>query len=65
MDAQNWAKIADNIATIRSKLYEIQINNEGHDSEVYHEVAFIREMLYISLEKVDKLAKWDAKGWIR
>ena len=65
MDAKKWAKIADNLATIRGVLYNVQQNNEDFDTEVFHEVAFIRELLYISLEKIDKLAKWDDKGWIK
>lgn len=65
MDAKNWAKIADNIAKIRNALYQVQENNEYHDTEVYSDVAFIRELLLIVLTKVDTLAKWDDRGWIK
>tara|TARA_R100000231_G_C5242476_1_gene140178 strand:+ start:112 stop:318 length:207 start_codon:yes stop_codon:yes gene_type:complete len=65
MDAQKWAKMADKLAQVRRQLYDLQMIHEEYDTEVYHEVAFIREMLYLCLEKVDKLAKWDDKGWIR
>ena len=65
MDAKEWSKMADKLAQVRSKLYETQMNAEEYDTEVYHEVAFIREMLCLCLEKLDKLATWDSKGWIR
>ncbi len=64
MDAQEWSKMADKLAQVRSKLYNLQMNAEEYDTEVYHEVAFIRELLFLCLEKVDKLAKWDDRGWI-
>ena len=65
MDAKDWASMADKIAQIRSILYKVQMDHEEYDTEVYHEVAFIRELMFISLEKVDKLAKWDDKGWLK
>ena len=65
MDAKNWAKIADNIAKIRTALYQVQQDNEYYDTEVYSDVAFIRELLFIVLTKVDTLAKWDDRGWIK
>lgn len=65
MDAKEWSQIADRLAQIRRKLYHIQEDHEECDTEVYHQVAFIRELLAISLERVDKLAKWDDKGWLR
>lgn len=65
MDAAEWARMADKMAQIRLQLYKIQEDHEEYDTEVYHTVAFVRELLTISLEKIDKLAKWDDKGWLR
>jgi hypothetical protein len=65
MDAKEWAEIADKLAQVRVKLYGVQENHEEYDTEVYHTVAFVRELLTISLEKIEKLATWDDKGWLR
>lgn len=65
MDAKEWSQMADRLAQIRGRLYQIQEAHEECDTEVYHQVAFIRELLAISLERVDKLAKWDDRGWLK
>jgi len=65
MDASEWARMADKLSQIRLQLYKIQEDHEENDTEVYHQVAFVRELLTISLERVDKLASWDDKGWLR
>ena len=65
MDAKEWSKLADKVAQVRVKLYEVQQEHEKFDTEVYAEVAFIRRMLLLTLESIDKLAKWDDKGWLR
>jgi hypothetical protein len=65
MDAKEWSTMADKLAQVRLKLYKIQEDHEEYDTEVYHHVAFVRELLTICLEKVDKLANWDDKGWLR
>ena len=65
MDAQEWSKMADKLAQVRSKSYNMQMDAEEYDTEVYHEAAFIRELLYLCLIRIDKLAKWDDKGWIK
>tara|TARA_Y100001938_G_C7861385_1_gene315752 strand:+ start:208 stop:405 length:198 start_codon:yes stop_codon:yes gene_type:complete len=65
MDAKEWSKMADKLAQIRRKLYITQQDAEEYDTEVYHEVAFIREMLCLCLEKIDRLAKWDDLGWVK
>ena len=65
MDAKEWSTMADKLAQVRLKLYRIQENHEEYDTEIYHRVAFVRELLTICLEKVDTLANWDDKGWLR
>ena len=65
MDAKEWSKMADKIAQVRAKLYKVQEQHEEFDTEVYSEVAFIRRMLLLTLESIDKLAKWDDRGWMR
>ena len=64
MDASEWAKMADRIAQIRLALYQIEQANEEYDTEAYHQVAFVRELLALCLERIDKLASWDDKGWL-
>lgn len=65
MDAKEWSRMADKIAQVRTKLYKVQEAHEEFDTEVYSEVAFIRRMLLLTLESIDKLAKWDDKGWMK
>lgn len=65
MDAKEWSKMADKVAQVRTKLYEVQMDHEDYDSEIYAEVAFIRRMLLLTLESIDKLSKWDDKGWMK
>ena len=65
MDAKEWSRMADKVAQVRTKLYKVQEDHEEYDTEVYSEVAFIRRMLLLTLESIDKLAKWDDKGWIK
>jgi len=65
MDAKEWSKMADKVAQVRATLYKVQEEHEEYDTEVYSEVAFIRRMLLLTLESIDKLAKWDDKGWMR
>ena len=65
MDAKEWSKMADKIAQVRTRLYQVQEEHEEYDTEVYAEVAFIRRMLLLTLESIDKLAKWDDRGGMR
>jgi hypothetical protein len=65
MDAKEWAKMADMIAQIRRKLWDVQAHNENYDTEVTLKVQMVREFLAITLEHIDTLARYDDLGWIR
>lgn len=63
MDAKEWSKIAENMVKTRWYLYQIMIDEEI-DSNIKDKIMVIRYLLMIALEELDKVADYDAKGWL-
>ena len=63
MDAQEWAKVAENIVRTRNWLFEITHEDCQYNKSV-NKIENIRFLLMIALEEIDKLAQDDAKGWL-
>ena len=63
MDAKEWSKIAENMVKTRWYLYQLIIDEEI-DSNIKDKIMVIRQLLLYALEELDKVAAWDAKGWL-
>lgn len=63
MDAKEWSKIAENMVKTRWYLYNI-IVDDTIDSNIKDKIMVIRQLLLYALEELDKVADYDAKGWL-
>jgi len=62
-DAKEWEKASLNIVKTRNWLYKFHLYAQDH--EINDDITIIRYMLSNCVEIMDKLAKWDDKGWIK
>ncbi len=63
-DAKEWEKASLNLVKTRNWLYKFHDLYE-QDHEINEDIFLIRYMLNNCVEIMDKLAKWDDKGWFK
>lgn len=63
-DAKEWEKACLNLVKTRNWLYKYHDEVE-QDHEINEDIMIIRYMLNNCVEIMDRLAKWDDKGWFK
>jgi len=63
-DAKEWEKASLNLVKTRNWLYKYHDEVE-QDHEINEDIMIIRYMLNNCVEIMDRLAKWDDKGWFK
>ena len=61
-DAKEWEKAGNNLVKTKNWLYQFYCDWSGDPSQ-NEEIQIIRWLLGNAIEKLDKLAKDDDKGW--
>lgn len=62
-DAKEWDKLAENIVKTRKWLYDLS-QNPYVNPQNYRKIGNVIYLLMITLEEVDKLARYDNEGWL-
>ncbi len=63
-DAKEWEKAANNLIKTKNWLYKFYDQYE-QDHEINEDIMIIRYFLTHSVMIMDRLAKWDDKGWFK
>ena len=63
-DAKEWEKASLNLVKTRNWLHKFHDQYE-QDHEINEDIYIIRYLLANCVEIMDKLAKWDDKGWFK
>jgi len=63
-DAKEWEKAANNLIKTKNWLYKFHDQYE-QDHEINEDIMIIRYFLTHSVMIMDRLAKWDDKGWFK
>ena len=63
-DAKEWEKASLNLVKTKSWLFKFHDEYE-QDFEINEDIVIIRHLLNQCITIMDKLAKWDDKGWFK